>query len=265
MRIHFNWRVFLFLWLASIVGVLAVIPVSLTLQAPLLDTAELPIALEVLVALQVAQNIILFAAATTSGLLVAGRIGLGAPILEAFFAGQTVYPRIRACLLPSLCWGILAALTIIILDVFVFTPALRAELGELARPLTPTGVHLPIWQGLLGSLYGGVNEEIFMRLFVLSLFAFLGRYIKSTPDGRPTKGVLWIANVLAALVFGLGHLPAIVMIVPLSALMIIRIVLLNGIGGVAFGYLYFKYGLEAAIISHFTADLMLHVFAPLFM
>lgn len=259
----FNWRVFLALWLASIVGVLAVIPFSLTLQAPLLAKAELPVSLEVLLVLQIVQNVVLFAGATAAGLLLARRVGLGAPILEAFFAGQRFSSRIRTILPLSIGLGILAALAIIFLDIFIFVPALRAELGDSIEPLTPTGVKPPVWQGLLGSLYGGINEEIFMRLFLLSLFAFLGKQIRRTPDGRPTSGVLWTANVLAAFLFGLGHLPAIMMMVPLSTLFVARVVLLNGVAGVAFGYLYCTRGLEAAILSHFIADIVLHVLVPL--
>jgi membrane protease YdiL (CAAX protease family) len=38
--------------------------------------------------------------------------------------------------------------------------------------------------------------------------------------------------------------------------------LLNGIGGVVFGWLYWKKGLESAMIAHFSADIVLHVLLP---
>lgn len=262
-KASFNWRVFLILWIASIMGVVAVIPASLTLQAPLLAQVELPIALEALLALQIVQNALLFAAATAAGLFLARRIGLGAPILEAFLAGKNVAERIRAILPLSVGLGAAAALVVAILDVGVFVPALRAELGDLAQPFTPTGVPLPAWQGLSGALYGGINEEIVMRLFLLSLFAFLGKQVSHTTDGLPTSSVFWTANALAALLFGLGHLPAVMMIVPLTPTVVTRLVILNGLLGVVFGYLYFARGLESAIIAHFTADIVLHVLASL--
>jgi membrane protease YdiL (CAAX protease family) len=34
---------------------------------------------------------------------------------------------------------------------------------------------------------------------------------------------------------------------------------LNGLAGLAFGYLYWTRGLESAMLAHFTADLVLHV------
>ena len=39
-----------------------------------------------------------------------------------------------------------------------------------------------------------------------------------------------------------------------------RVISLNGIAGVEFGLLYWKYGLVASILSHYIADLVIHVF-----
>jgi membrane protease YdiL (CAAX protease family) len=50
---------------------------------------------------------------------------------------------------------------------------------------------------------------------------------------------------------------------PITPPVILRAVLLNGIGGVVFGWLFFKKGLEFAMISHFSLDIVLHVFLPL--
>jgi membrane protease YdiL (CAAX protease family) len=38
---------------------------------------------------------------------------------------------------------------------------------------------------------------------------------------------------------------------------------LNGLLGLAFGYLYWTRGLESAMLSHFSADLLLHVILAL--
>ena len=49
----------------------------------------------------------------------------------------------------------------------------------------------------------------------------------------------------------------------MDGVVIARTLLLNGIGGVAFGWLYWKRGIEAAMLAHFSTDLVLHVIAPL--
>ena len=105
----------------------------------------------------------------------------------------------------------------------------------------------------------GLDEELLLRLFVMSFLAWLGHFVSKTPDGKPTLAVLWIANILAAVLFGLGHLPATAALVPLTSVVVLRAVILNGVIGIACGYLYFTRGLESAMLSHFSADLILHV------
>jgi membrane protease YdiL (CAAX protease family) len=133
------------------------------------------------------------------------------------------------------------------------------QLGEQAKALNLQSGQPAAWEGLLASFYGGINEESLLRLFMMSVLAWLGKFISHTADGRPTIAVLWIANVLAAILFGLGHLPATSQLLPLTPLVITRAIILNGLMGVAFGYLYMTRGLVSAMVSHFSDDLVLHV------
>ena len=52
-------------------------------------------------------------------------------------------------------------------------------------------------------------------------------------------------------------------ITQITPLIIARAIILNGIGGIVFGWLYWKKGLESAMVSHFTSDMVLHVLFPL--
>ncbi|HJR81445.1 MAG TPA: CPBP family intramembrane glutamic endopeptidase [Anaerolineales bacterium] len=259
----FNWKVFFILWAAAIFGVVAVIPYSLELQGNALENLDLPISLPVLVAIQVAQNALLFGLLIIVGLLFASRIGLGAPILEARVQGETAMDQIRAILPVSIIVGVIAALLIIGLDLAIFQPALLRELGESANFLSLDNAQPAAWKGFLASFYGGIVEEILLRLFLMSFLAWVGKFVSHTHDGFPTSAVLWIANILAALIFGLAHLPATATLIPLTPLVITRAILLNGLGGVAFGWLYWKRGLEAAMVAHFSADIVLHVLLAL--
>jgi membrane protease YdiL (CAAX protease family) len=69
-------------------------------------------------------------------------------------------------------------------------------------------------------------------------------------EGRPSSTLAWAAIVLAALLFGLAHLPALASIVEPTPLMIFRTVLLNALGGVVFGWLFWRHSLEVAMVSH---------------
>lgn len=256
---RFNWKVFFVLWIGAIVGVVAIVPYSLALQAATLARLSSPIPLWVLIPIQVAQNAVLLAVATGAGLFLAYRIGLGAPILERLLDHEPVGDRLKAILLPSIVLGILASLVVIGLDAFVFGPALRAELGGLTANVNASIAKPAPWQGFLASFYGGIDEEILMRLFLLSLIAFGGRLLSRNAGGQPALWVLWTANILVAVIFGLGHLPATANLVPITPLVVLRAIVLNGLAGLVFGYLYFTRGLESAMLSHFSADIVLHV------
>lgn len=148
---------------------------------------------------------------------------------------------------PALISGILLGLAIFFIDEAIFN---RSSLS---------GVHPPYWAGLLASFYGAVNEEILLRLFLFTLLYFLvGKCLTIHEKNRLI--ILWGVNILVALLFGIGHLPAVFQQTAPSILEVFRVLLLNGIAGVVFGWLYWTKGIWTAIAAHFVTDLMIHVF-----
>lgn len=97
--------------------------------------------------------------------------------------------------------------------------------------------------------YGGVIEEVMLRLFMMSLVAFLLNKVFGR-QGKPGTAILVAANVISALLFAAGHLPVTVILLGSSPLLIFRCFLLNGGLGLLFGWLYRKYGLRYAMIAH---------------
>jgi len=61
---------------------------------------------------------------------------------------------------------------------------------------------------------------------------------------------------MAALIFGAGHLPATAALVPLTPLIVARALVLNGVFGIAAGWLYWRHSLEAAMLSHATGHVV---------
>lgn len=263
MKTLINFRVFFILWIASILATMAVLPYSLELQTSAPSTANLPMPLPVIIGIQIVQNAVLFAILILGGMFFASRVALGTPILDAMTRGERVADRVRAFLSLSIILGVIGTLVVLGLEFFIFQPAMLKELGETANTLNLQTSQPAAWKGFLASFYGGIAEEIQLRLFVMSFFVWLGRFLSKTTEGKPTNAVIWIANILAAGLFGLGHLPATSVIVPLTPLVITRAIVLNGLLGIVFGWLYWKHGLEAAMISHFSADIVLHVLLAL--
>lgn len=73
-------------------------------------------------------------------------------------------------------------------------------------------------------VYGGITEELLMRQFLVSLGA-------------------WLLGTAA--------------VTPLTPILVWRALVLNGVAGIAFGYLYWRNGLEAAMPGHMIAHLLM--------
>ena len=106
-------------------------------------------------------------------------------------------------------------------------------------------------------LYGGVIEEILLRLFMMSILAFLAWKIFFRREPIPPTGVIIAANILAALLFAAGHLPSTMqMFGEITPMILLRCFLLNGAGGLVFGYLYRKYGIQYSMMAHAGAHIV---------
>ena len=107
-----------------------------------------------------------------------------------------------------------------------------------------------------GLLLGGIIEEVMMRLFLMSLLVFItSKIFYKNKKEIPIK-IYVITNIICALLFAAGHLPATSQSTILTPVIIFRCFLLNGGGGLCFGYLYRKYGIGYAMISHGFAHLI---------
>lgn len=136
--------------------------------------------------------------------------------------------------------------TLLSLDHWVFGGMIDGIQSANIASLTVSGVIASIF-------YGGIIEEVLLRLFFMSLIAFIIWKVfcrKYNRENIPT-GVFVGANIIAALVFAAGHLPATVAIFgELTPLILFRCFLLNGGFGLVFGWLYRKHGIVYAMTGH---------------
>ena len=70
--------------------------------------------------------------------------------------------------------------------------------------------HLAFPVSILASLSAGIGEEIAFRGFVFGLWALILNWVFKRFNGR--RVALWIANLIAALAFGAGHLGSAMML-----------------------------------------------------
>ena len=251
-------RAFWALFGLGFVGVLGIIPtlVQLLRSKPLPPEApKLPFG--AIVALSLVQPTLLLAAGVAIGLRLAPRLGLRSHVVERLGGGPAVWPAVRREAPLAAAIGLAQMAVTLLLDL-AFKPVMGAAWRRLEEGEDPMGG--PVTGLIAGLLYGGITEELMLRWGVMSLLAWLvWRLGGGGAEARPRASVLWAAVLASALLFGLGHLPAVSTLVPLTRVIVARTVLLNAIAGVAFGWLFWRRSLEAAMIAHATSHVVLFI------
>ncbi len=139
--------------------------------------------------------------------------------------------------------SVIGGLALILSDVLFF--------GKYFEPIMESYAVKPTVLYLIATVtYGAVIEEVMLRLFLMSLVAFLLHVIFERGKETAATWVLVVANIICALLFAAGHLPANEMLFGLTPIIIARCFLLNGVFGLLFGRLYRKYGLQYAMLAH---------------
>ena len=217
--------------------------------------AQLRIPLPAFIALQGMQALVLLGLLSLLGLRMGHRVGLGSPLLQGWLARREA-PHWRTLRpLQAVALGVVAAVAVIGASLLL-DPLLPKPLHAIPDP----GAGRSALNGLLASFYGGIAEELQLRLFLMTLLVWLfGMFGRR----QPRAAAYWAAIVVSAILFGAGHLPAAAKIWGLTDIVVFRTVALNAIAGLAFGWLYWRRGIEMAMLGHFSADIVLHVLAPL--
>lgn len=226
-----NKRYFIFLWLACIVGVWFLIPYInyLGVFSPTVSYTKLFVLLT-------AQTALIFGVICWLAYILLHRTDLSPfsprPLPKVLYSGVIV--------------GLIVGVIICLLNISFF------KNSQLEK------VHPPALEGLLASFYGGINEEVLLRLFFFTLVYFLFQKIFRFKEKQRIY-FLWMTNVIIAILFGIGHLPMAYKLVSPSIFEVSRVLLLNFIPGIAFGWLYWSRGMWGAMAAHFTADILIHV------
>lgn len=147
--------------------------------------------------------------------------------------------------------AIIMTLIFAIIGALLLFPGDKLIFGLLSSWVSEQYTIQPTIHKLIGGLLaGGIIEEVMMRLFLMSLIVFIvSKIMKIDKDKIPT-GIYITANIIVALVFAAGHIPATMAMTTLTPVVLARCFILNGAFGLGFGYLYRKYGIGYAMISH---------------
>jgi membrane protease YdiL (CAAX protease family) len=127
--------------------------------------------------------------------------------------------------------------------------------GRLAHP--------PFATAIVASVAAGIGEETLFRLFLISFWTWLIAVVLLRGHWQPI--VYWLVAILAALAFGMAHLPALMYahgwasLGQVPPMLLAEILLLNGLLGMVAAWAFRQYGFLAPVGVHFWADIVWHV------
>ena len=228
-------------WRLALLGLVGVVSMLL---APLERIVPTEMPAMTLRLLAIIQPSVLVLALAALGLWAGPKLGLDAPVVRAWAERRPILPALRPQLLPATIAGAAMASVLLLFWLGVGTmPGVAEKLGNLQLPLVTK------------LLYGGIVEELMLRWGLMSLFAWAIWRVAGRPAGPPAW-CLWAAITFAAILFAAGHLPVLYLLLPAPPSELLLLVLAgNAVPGILLGWLFWRRGLEAAMIAHALAHL----------
>lgn len=251
---RFNTRLFVILWLAGLAGVLSFLLVDLDALMAILPVpagTEIPTITPALKLLSLIQPAVILSVAVLVGVGLASKVGLSSPVAEAAASGGDSVSAFKPQIIPGIVGGLAGGVVIVFIATVskpFLPPEVVARIGEF-------GKFIPLPTRLL---YGGITEELLLRWGLMTLLVWAAWRFFQKGQGKPKPAFFVSAILISSLVFGIGHLPVAFMLFPEPTLVLtLFVIVANSAFGLIAGYLYWKRGLESAMIAHMLAHVVM--------
>jgi hypothetical protein len=244
-------RLFLVLFAAGFLAVPSLLLVDMAGIITLLPIPanEIPTITPAIKLLTLLQPTILVAVCVLVGVALASEVGLASPVAEAVAKRGDLVSALTPQLLPGLIGGLVGGGAVVSIAA-VFRPFLSPEVVTL---ISDFGKFLPLPTRLL---YGGIVEELLLRWGFMTLLVWAMWRLFQKGKDTPSSTVFVVAILISSVLFGIGHLPVAFVLVAEPTLALISFVILaNSAFGLIAGWLYWKKGLESAMIAHTIAHI----------
>lgn len=151
--------------------------------------------------------------------------------------------------------GVVLGILMGVSETMFFMPELTKQfpdaMGTIGKP--------SLMAALYEVLQGGIVEEVTARLFLMSLTVVLLWKIFAGAEEKAPVWTVAVADVIAALLFTAGHLATFIPSFGWTPLIIVRCLLLDGVTGMVYGWLYGKNGLPCSMQAHMAAEVVKYV------
>ncbi len=201
--------------------------------------------------ISVIQPALLTTLAVAVGVWLGAGVRLHAPAAEAAANGEPFFEKLRPQIVPGVVAGLLTGAAITASWV-VAKPFLSPEFIDRAQEFNKFLPHITRF------LYGGFTEELLLRWGVMTFLVWAAWRLFQKGEGTPRPVWFVTAIVVSAVLFGMGHLPVAAMLAGgLTLPIVIYVIMGNSLFGIVAGFLYWRRGLESAMIAHISAHLVL--------
>ena len=232
------------LFLLGMLGVFSLLSMEVTLPAEAEEMLAGRFTSQQIKWLSLINPTVLLIITVVVGIILHEKVNLDVPMIKGALRKEK-RGNIRRIVLFGMAGGIIAGVLILMLGA-AYEPLLPDEFLKMGENIqTSLAVRF---------LYGGITEEILMRFGLMTFIVWLLSKVFKSLNAK----TYWGGILLAALLFAVGHFPVVFQAVGSpSALLLSYIIMGNSIGGIIFGWLYWKRGLESAFIAHIFAHVIM--------
>jgi len=239
-----KFKLGLALFVLGLIGVLSMLTANIPLDNLPKAVSERFSAQEIQL-LMLVNPLLLVIIAILIGTALYDKVNLQIPTIKSLLKIENPNISFLEQLKSGVLLGVASGILITLIAVF-FKSFLPTEFLALGNKMSITP--------LARLLYGGLTEELLMRYGFMTLVVWTVFKISKSLK----KSTYILAILMSSLLFAAGHLPVVFgALANPSTMLIAYIILGNAATGIIFGWLYWKKGLEAAMIAHMVAHVVI--------
>ena len=228
-------RSFFYVLAAALIGLIFYLPV-IPNMIPAQALTRFP--MSIIMILVVLQSIIFIALLAAAGAYLAPRVGFRAPLCDVHINQQTFRSVLKEQCLIAIPVGLAGA---------IIACLVAPEFISYVNKTPP----------LPRLFYGGLTEEVAARWGIMTIIVWILWRIFQKGNGTPTNILVCSGILLSQTIFALGHIPALNMAgVGNVSWSIVTIFFVS----ILWGWLFWKRGLEAAMIAHASFHAFIAIF-----
>lgn len=110
-----------------------------------------------------------------------------------------------------------------------------------------------ITQALSNIIYSGLGQEILLRWGIMTAIV----YVFSSRGQEANKRTYLVGIILTAMLYAFAQFSSVTAYIDITPIILIRLLLLNVLDGILYGWLYYKFHFEAAVFSHMLTNTLI--------